>query len=394
MRLLIISHTEHYHCNGQICGWGPTVREIDQLSSMFSEICHIACLHPGPAPQSMLPYRSGKIRMVLVPPAGGDGLKNKFRIPGLFPSYARTILRELPRADVVHVRAPANISLLAMVLLAFVRRTRLRWIKYAGNWKPAGRESWSYRFQRWWLQRGFARALVTVNGEWPGQPDHIRSFLNPCLTERERVEAASTAMNKQFGSPLHMIFVGRVERAKGIGVALQVLARLRMNGLPACLDVVGDGPERPAFERMAVSLGIAELARFHGWVPRTDMGTLYSRAHFILLPSTASEGWPKVLSEAMAYGVVPLAGDVSSIGQYLHRFSVGRALLLGDVDGFVQAVKSYTQNPALWKQESMRGIAAASNFTYDSYLCAVRNLLDLPGDFTQNDPSKITPDLP
>lgn len=378
MRLLIISHTEHYIHQGQVFGWGATVREIDELASLFESIAHLAFLYPGQPPSSALPYQSSNVHLIPVPPAGGESLWDKLRILTLFPLYLRTLLREFPSADVVHVRAPANISLLAMVLLAFLRNPRLRWIKYAGNWQPARRESLSYSFQRWWLRNGFARARVTINGEWPRQPAHVHSFFNPCFTEQERLEAAELAVLKQLEVPLRMLFVGRVETAKGIGTVLRVLSRLCSEGFHATLDVVGDGPERPVFERMATGLGLQDSVHFHGWVPRTRLGPLYSVAHFILLPSTASEGWPKVLSEAMAYGAVPLAGDVSSIGQSLCRFGAGRALPPNDLDGFVQAIKAYVKDPAAWKQESLRGVSAASHFTYAAYLNAVRDLLELP----------------
>jgi hypothetical protein len=42
MRLLIISHTPHYHRDGEIVGWGATVREIDHLAALFESVVHIA----------------------------------------------------------------------------------------------------------------------------------------------------------------------------------------------------------------------------------------------------------------------------------------------------------------------------------------------------------------
>src|SRR5690606_9679623 len=43
---------------------------------------------------------------------------------------------------------------------------------------------------------------------------------------------------------------------------------------------------------------------------------IYRKSHFILLPSD-SEGFPKVIAEAMNYGCIPIVSDVSSIGQYV-----------------------------------------------------------------------------
>ncbi|MDQ3819686.1 MAG: hypothetical protein M3362_18695, partial [Acidobacteriota bacterium] len=129
-------------------GWGPTVREVDYLTRLFDEVVHLAPFHPGKAPGSALPYQSSNITLRAVPVAGGEGFVSKLNLLLKTPIYLHAILREMHRADVVHIRCPANISLLAVILLAFIRRPRLRWIKYAGNWRPENHDSWSYRLEQ------------------------------------------------------------------------------------------------------------------------------------------------------------------------------------------------------------------------------------------------------
>jgi glycosyltransferase involved in cell wall biosynthesis len=375
MRLLIISNMAHYNLDGEIVGWGPAVQEIDHLAEIFSEIRHVGCLHESQAPASMLPYQSQCVRLVALPPAGGETLASKLRILRFVPRYVRTVLRELSWADVVHVRCPANISLLAVVILAFVRKPRVRWVKYAGNWQPQHREARSYTLQRWWLRKGFHRGAVTVNGEWSAQPTHVYSFLNPCLTKDELHQARRFAVSKIIESPVRLLYVGRVEEPKGIGRALEILSRLAGIGHAATLEVVGDGPQRPYFERLAADLGVAQLVTFHGALPRPALATIYARSHIMLLPTRASEGWPKVLSEGMAYGVVPVTSNVSSIPSYLAKCRTGQALKPHDLTGFVQAIVGYAAHPSHWKRDSNEAVRAAAAFTYDRYLEAVKRLL-------------------
>src|SRR5262245_49295199 len=147
MRLLVISHTAHHSENGEPRGWGPTVREIDRLASLFDELVHVAPLHSGPAPASALSYEARNVRLVPVRPSGGTTLLAKLGLVGAWAEYLRVILGELRRCDAVHVRCPSNIGLLAILLLAVRRMPRSRWVKYAGNWRPEGRESVSYALQ-------------------------------------------------------------------------------------------------------------------------------------------------------------------------------------------------------------------------------------------------------
>ena len=313
-------------------------------------------------------------------PAGGKGLRAKLRIAIAWPAYGAAILSELRRADAVNVRCPANIGLLAALALPFVRRPVRRWIKYAGNWAPETREPWTYTFQRWWLRQRLHRAEVTVNGDWPAQPAHIHPFLNPSLTADEMSAAGKLARNKRLTKPVRVLYVGRLERPKGVERCLEVLHAVKEMGIAAELDLVGDGPECMEFVAIAARRGIADGVRFHGWLPRPAMEPLYGAAHFILLPATSSEGWPKVLSEAMAYGAVPLAGAISSIPQYLKQFETGRVCHPLNVPEFASAIAWYVAHPADWARESARGAALAERFTYGSYLERVRELLKVTGE--------------
>ena len=377
MNLLIVSHTPHYSRHGELVGWGATVREIDQLGEIFDSVVHIAPLSEEAAPENAIPYNSGRVRMRPVKVAGGNGLRNKLSILVHAPGYLRTIVQELGNADVVHVRCPANISLIALLLLTVLPYPRKRWFKYAGNWKPKGSEALSYRLQRWWLRKGWHRGVVTVNGEWPDQPRFVHTFLNPCLSDKELSEGRKLIETRQLSSPVRLIFVGRLDTAKGIDRVLAIMARQKETGVTTTLDAIGDSPERPEFEQLAQSLGIANQVKFHGWLPRSALGELYSLAHFIVLPSN-SEGWPKVLSEAMAYGVVPLASNVGSIPQYLQGYDAGRSFDRDDITSFADIIGWYLRNPEEWKRESENGQRAAELFSYDNYLKAVHKLLRLP----------------
>jgi glycosyltransferase involved in cell wall biosynthesis len=214
-----------------------------------------------------------------------------------------------------------------------------------------------------------------VNGSWPAQPGHVHSFLNPSLTTEEVAAAGSMAEGKRLVEPVRLVFVGRLERPKGVERCLEILQAAKEMGIRAELDLVGDGPERDEFVSIAARRGIADAVRFHGWLPRPALESIYGAAHFMVFPATSSEGWPKALSEAMAYGAVPLAGAISSIPQYLSEFQAGRAHPPLCVSEFASSIAWYMARPAEWARESARGVALAERFTYSSYLKRVRDLL-------------------
>ncbi len=375
MKLLVLSHTPHYLRGQKIVGFGPTVRELDHLARLFSRVVHLAPLYPGPAPASALPYRSGTLLRPLVP-TGGESLPAKLGILARAPAFYALLRRELAAAEVWHVRAPANVALLAMLAFDFLP-SRPCWIKYAGNWRPEGPEARSYTWQRKWLERPRHNLAVTVNGHWPNAPDHIFSFRNPSF-ENEELAAAGQGKRRlpAAGETLELLFVGRLDEAKGASRCIDILDLLRQRGIAARLELVGGGQESASLALQARAQGLQDQVALRGELPRPALAELYARAHFLLLPSYSSEGWPKVLSEAMAYGTLPLAGAVSSIPEGLQRAGAGRALPPLDVASFAATLGSYLEQPERFAEESLRAREAAADFTYDRHLAAVRELFE------------------
>ncbi len=372
MKLLIISNMSHYLKDGKVVGWGPTVEEINHLAKLFDSVRHLGCLHATDAPESALPYLTENISLVPLPPAGGNTLKEKLGIVKLIPLYLKHIITELKHCDAVHVRCPANIPLLALVVLAFTRKPVIRWVKYAGNWGARKESPFFYRLQRWLLITGVCRCEVTVNGTWPNQGLHIHSFHNPCLTDKEVKQAATATEGKQFTPPYRLVFVGALNEKKGIIRLIEIAARLRQEKVPFMLEILGDGAERQKYEKLCRENGLEENVTFHGWLPKSQLSVFYEKAHINFLPSE-SEGWPKVLSEGMAYGVVPVTGAVASIPQILADTQAGIAIFpYDDTNGYVGPLLNWMTRNDLWKVYSINSQKAAGLFTYEEYLQAVK----------------------
>lgn len=311
-KLLIISHTEHYLQNGQAIGWGPTITEINFLSQYWEEVVHIACLHPGEAPGSSLPYTSENIRFVAIPPFGGPTWKHKLGIFLKIPSILKKIRKELKGASEVQLRLPTGIGVFLLPWFSLRKRNYTFWVKYAGNWAqehpPLG-----YAFQRWWLRKNLARCKVTINGKWPDQPEHCLSFENPCLFEEDLLSGKVHVASKTIEPPFRLIFVGRLEDAKGVTRILDAFEQIDPQ-LVKEMHFVGNGKNLEAYQKRAEGIDIP--ISFHGFLNRSEVHTLFKKVDFLLLPSD-SEGFPKVIAEAACYGVIPVVSAVSSIPHYI-----------------------------------------------------------------------------
>jgi glycosyltransferase involved in cell wall biosynthesis len=102
-----------------------------------------------------------------------------------------------------------------------------------------------------------------------------------------------------------LLFVGKLDRQKGLHVLLDALAMI--NQAVGSLTVVGAGPEAQSLRARAEALGVASRIRWLGPLPQPELPALYQRARVVVLPATAPEGLGLVAVEARACGAAIVA---------------------------------------------------------------------------------------
>jgi glycosyltransferase involved in cell wall biosynthesis len=102
-----------------------------------------------------------------------------------------------------------------------------------------------------------------------------------------------------------ILFVGELRRLKGVDVLLQALTTLP--GTTA--TIVGDGPDRAAFETMAADLALTGRVRFPGAMPAR---AAFGLGRLLVVPSRA-ESLPYIVLEAGAAGLPLVATRVGGI---------------------------------------------------------------------------------
>jgi glycosyltransferase involved in cell wall biosynthesis len=109
---------------------------------------------------------------------------------------------------------------------------------------------------------------------------------------------------------LRAIFVGRLVEQKGVDILLQALSRLRFSGQDLALEIIGDGPERSALQKMTASLGLENRVYFRGQLAPETVHERRIGADFFVLPSRF-EGLPGALLEAFGDALPAVVTRVS-----------------------------------------------------------------------------------
>jgi glycosyltransferase involved in cell wall biosynthesis len=106
--------------------------------------------------------------------------------------------------------------------------------------------------------------------------------------------------------------VGSLIPRKGVDVLLRAFAR-GFHGAPGRLLLVGEGPERPALERLADELGVAGRVIFAGEVASPER--LLAHAVDVHVLASRSEAWGLSVAEAAACGVPSVCSDREGLAE-------------------------------------------------------------------------------
>lgn len=137
--------------------------------------------------------------------------------------------------------------------------------------------------------------------------------------------------------PNVVLFLGRLEAAKGIYDLLDALAGVRGAVPDVRLVCAGDG-DRGGVARYAERLGIADAVKFTGWVGPSGKRALLETAAAFALPSYG-EALPVSLIEAMGAGVPPIVSPVGGIPEVLQDGVSGLFVAPGDKANLERGLK-------------------------------------------------------
>jgi glycogen synthase len=142
---------------------------------------------------------------------------------------------------------------------------------------------------------------------------------------------------KAMGAGMRVLTVSRLIARKGLETLIMALARLQREDLS--LDIAGEGPSRDALMHLALSCGVADRVRFHGFVDHGSLASLYAAADIFVLASVA-ESCSMALLEAMAAGLPVIATRVGGTVELVEHGSNGLLIAAQSVDELSAALRT------------------------------------------------------
>lgn len=150
------------------------------------------------------------------------------------------------------------------------------------------------------------------------------------------VPAPSARFRRRVTADPVFLFVGRLDREKGLELLIRAFARLRLVFPRGRLHIAGRGPLRGKLEGMVRAGGLADAVSFLGWLTPADVERHLEEAWAMVVPSLWAEPLGLVAIEAVVRGVPVVASAQGGLAEVVEHGVTGLLFANSDEEGLVE----------------------------------------------------------
>ena len=163
------------------------------------------------------------------------------------------------------------------------------------------------------------------------------------------------------GAPI-IVFLGRLERAKGVFDLVEALPRV-LEKVETRLVMIGDGPDADALKLTVQDAGLSGRVTFTGTIKNQDVPGYLRAATVLAAPSRTTRRWAEQVGmsaiQAMACGIPVVSTPSGSIAEFIDDGSTGVLVPEGDVAALASALTGFLTDRPMREEFARRARAQA-----------------------------------
>ena len=182
-------------------------------------------------------------------------------------------------------------------------------------------------------------------------------------------------INSKTGQVKNILFLARVEKAKGVYTAINSFEILQKKYPDLSLTIVGTGSE---FENVKKHIEKSNLKNVEltGNLRGDALINKYCQADIYLFPSH-HEGMPTTVLEAMAFGLPIITRPVGGLVDFFEEEKMGYLINSHDAHDYVKAIELFMNNPNYTQQVSRYNhLYAIKHFKASKVAVQLENILN------------------
>ena len=207
----------------------------------------------------------------------------------------------------------------------------------------------------------------------------ILDFNGPCRVLYNTVESAQILEQSVAEAPeladdgcIRLAAVGSLKESKGYPRLLRVVSRLRQEGKPVHLYILGIGPMEAELKKQTSGLGIADSVTFLGY--QTNPYKYVAKCDLFVCASFA-EGFSTAATEALIVGTPVCTVDVSGMKEMLGDKNEWGIVTDNDEEALYAGVKRLLDEPTLLTHYKNQATERGKTFSTENTVRAVEEML-------------------
>jgi glycosyltransferase involved in cell wall biosynthesis len=368
MRFLVITDAPTLKKEESYSAYAPYVTE---MNTWFKYVNYPVIISPTKYKNPLLLSEFEKQpKVISISTLNFTSIYNSFSSILKIPSIGFLLFKEMRKADHIHLRCPGNIALLGC-FVQILFPNKIKTTKYAGNWDPKAKQPLSYKFQKWILSNTFItkNMQVLVYGDWKNQTKNIKSFFTATYHDSEK----EVLEMRNYTNKLHFVFIGSLVEGKRPLLAIKTIEALHKKQKDVVLDIYGDGVLKASLINYIKKNNLQRIITLHGNQDKKVLKEALKNAHFLLLLSK-SEGWPKVIAEAMFFGVIPISTAISCVPNMLNYGKRG-ILVYPELDRAVESITLHLDDSILLNTMSEAAYKWSQHYTLNVFEKEIAKLI-------------------
>jgi phosphatidylinositol alpha-mannosyltransferase len=281
-------------------------------------------------------------------------------------SYQVKAVLDREKFDIIHLHEP----LCPMLCTTVLRLSRVANVGTFHAVDSRGYTLW-WPFTSMFLKKWFPRlhgkiavsgpATAFANKHFPGEYTII-----PNGVDLENFSADVPPVDEFIDGKINIVFVGRLEKRKGLNYLLGAYNRIRQQVPDSRLIIVGPGTRwSDSYEEMIRRNGVPDVV-FVGYVPYEELPRYYKTADIVCFPATGRESFGIVLLEAMAVGKPVVASNIDGYASLLTHGAQGLLVPPRNEEALAQALLSLIADEQLRHEMGTRGKAKALEYGWET----------------------------
>ncbi|RME08693.1 MAG: glycosyltransferase family 1 protein [Anaerolineae bacterium] len=173
-----------------------------------------------------------------------------------------------------------------------------------------------------------------------------------------------------------LLYVGRIEPLKGVGLLIEAIGRMRarggLDGRHLCISIIGGDPhvsreemsaEMARLHDLRLQNGLEDLVTFLGRRGQDTLPYYYSAADAVVMPSYY-ESFGMVALEAMACGTPVVASQVGGLAFLVQDGETGFHIPVGDVEALADRLTRLLNDRRLRQRMAARAVEFARGYAW------------------------------